>query len=107
MWQYPKAEIPRCHTVNGKNVRTGKVIRSTTTGDTSGTEAWSDWLTKRIGLGRGAGKADPEKIVSMFTEATYRSVSPVAASSSVIACVALSTLIVAMPISRAGFKLTP
>jgi hypothetical protein len=39
--------------------------------------------------------------------ARYRNTSPVAASSSPIACAALATLIVVMPIARAGFKLTP
>src|SRR5262245_13919799 len=39
--------------------------------------------------------------------AAYRSFMSVAASSSLIACAALVTLIVVMPISRAGFRLTP
>jgi hypothetical protein len=37
----------------------------------------------------------------------YRSDNSVAASSSAMACGALSTLIVVIPMSRAGFKLTP
>ena len=37
----------------------------------------------------------------------YRSASPVAASSSAMACAPLTTLMVVMPISRAGFRLTP
>ena len=37
----------------------------------------------------------------------YRNASPVASSSSPIACAALVTLIVVMPISRAGLRLTP
>ena len=37
----------------------------------------------------------------------YRSDNPVAASSSAMACGALTTLIVVMPMSRAGFRLTP
>jgi hypothetical protein len=37
----------------------------------------------------------------------YRSDKSVAASSSAMACGALSTLIVVIPMSRAGFKLTP
>ena len=41
------------------------------------------------------------------TISVYVSDSPVAASSSAMACGALTTLIVVMPISRAGLRLTP
>jgi CheY-like chemotaxis protein len=44
----------------------------------------------------------PEK-----SQPSHRSANPVAVSSSAMACAALSTLMVVMPMSRAGFRLTP
>ena len=62
----------------------------------------------RADLSPQAGRGDP-KSAPIQPEATllYRSTNPVAASSSAMACGALATLMVVMPISRAGFRLTP
>ena len=58
-------------------------------------------------LPKGEGARRLVALVEPNSVTPYRSESPVAASSSAIACAALTTLIVVMPISRAGLRLTP